>query len=452
MASIPTSLSQRVVTDPDVKATYAVDESVGAAAPGDFEVVRARDLGDVVEVMRHAHETRTPVVPQGARSALTGASVAIEGGIVLNVEALDTISEVDALEGIAVAGPGVINAELKAAAAQSGLFYPPDPASSAFCTIGGNVATNAGGLCCVKYGVTADYVRGLQVVLPGGEVIRTGRRTAKGVAGLDLTGLFVGSEGTLGVVTEITARLLPAPDPALTVLGTFDSLDAASEAISALRRERHRPSLVELMDAASIAAVQALADYGYPGECAAALIVQSDRPGHTAEDVALYAETLEKAGATDVAVADDMQEADLLLAGRRALSPALEAKGPRFLEDVCVPVGRLTDLIREGQAIAARRGLEITMSGHAGDGNLHPSIFFDADDPASRENAEGAFGEVVALALEFGGTITGEHGVGTLKAKWLAQELGERELERQRAVKALFDPHTIMNPGRVYWS
>ena len=227
--------------------------------------------------MRHAHETRTPVVPQGARSALTGASVAIEGGIVLNVEA-STRSARSALEGIAVAGPGVINADLKAAAAQSGLFYPPDPASSAFCTIGGNVATNAGGLCCVKYGVTADYIRGLQVVLPGGEVIRTGRRTAKGVAGLDLTGLFVGSEGTLGVVTEITARLLPAPDPALTVLGTFDSLDAASEAISALRRERHRPSLVELMDAASIAAVQALADYGFPGACAAALIVQSDRP------------------------------------------------------------------------------------------------------------------------------------------------------------------------------
>ena len=452
MAPIPTSLRQRVVTDPDVKATYAVDESVGAAPPADFEVVRARDLADVVEVMRHADATRTPVVPQGARSSLTGASVAIEGGIVLNVEALDTVSEVDALEGFAVAGPGVINADLKAAAATQGLFYPPDPASSAFCTIGGNVATNAGGLCCVKYGVTADYIRGLEVVLPGGEVIRTGRRTAKGVAGLDLTGLFVGSEGTLGVVTQITARLVPAPDPALTALATFDSLEPASEAISALRRERHRPSLVELMDAASIAAVQALADYGFPGDCAAALIVQSDRPGHTAEDVALYAEILEKAGATEVAVADDVQEADLLLAGRRALSPALEAKGPRFLEDVCVPVGRLTDLIRAGQAIAARRGLEITMSGHAGDGNLHPSIFFDDADPASRENAEGAFGEIVALALEFGGTITGEHGVGSLKAKWLAQELGERELERQRAVKALFDPRGIMNPGRVYWS
>ena len=452
MSTVPSTLSARVVTDPDVKATYAVDESVGAAPPLDYEVVRARDLGDVVDVMRHAHATRTPVVPQGARSCLTGAAVAIEGGIVLNVEALDTVHQVDALEGLAVVGPGVLNAGLKAAAAEAGMFYPPDPASSAFCTIGGNVATNAGGLCCVKYGVTGDYVRALEVVLPGGEVIRTGHRTAKGVAGLDLTGLFVGSEGTLGVVTEVTTKLLPAPDPALTVLATFGSLEDASTGITALRRDRHRPSLVELMDRASIAAVQQLADYGFPEDCEAALMVQSDRPGHTAEDVQRYAGLLAEAGAVDVAVADDTQEADLLLAGRRALAPALEAKGARFLEDVCVPVGRLTDLIRSGQEIAARRVLEITMSGHAGDGNLHPTIFFDPGTPGSRENAEGAFGEVVTAALGMGGTITGEHGVGSLKAPWLAQELGEPELVRQRAIKELFDPGGVLNPGRVYWS
>ena len=307
MAALPSSLSSRVVTDPDVKATYAVDESLGAAAPADYEVVRARDLADVVEVMRFAQESGTPVVPQGARSGLAGGSVAIQGAVVLNVEALDTVHDVDPLEGVAVAGPGVINADLKKAAAQAGLFYPPDPASSAFCTIGGNVATNAGGLCCVKYGVTADYIRGLQVVLPGGEVIRTGRRTAKGVAGLALTGLFVGSEGTLGVVTEVTAKLVPAPDPALTVLATFDDLERASAAIIALRQERHRPSLLELMDAATITAVQAVADYGFPQGCAAALIVQSDRPGHTAEDVQRYAAVLESAGAAEVAVADDAQ-------------------------------------------------------------------------------------------------------------------------------------------------
>ena len=228
--SLPTAIADlgvQPVADPDVKATYAVDESVGATAPEHFEVVRARDLADVVEVMRWADATRTPVVPQGARSSLTGASVAIEGGVVLNTEALNAITTLDRLEGLAVVGPGVVNLDLKQAAAAEGLFYPPDPASSAFCTIGGNVATNAGGLCCVKYGVTAHYIRALQVVLPGGEVMRTGHRTAKGVAGLDLTGLFVGSEGTLGVITEVTTRLVPAPDPALTVLATFDSLEAA---------------------------------------------------------------------------------------------------------------------------------------------------------------------------------------------------------------------------------
>ncbi|HEV7195387.1 MAG TPA: FAD-linked oxidase C-terminal domain-containing protein [Pedococcus sp.] len=451
MTVIPDAVAGRRVTDPDVKARYAVDESVGALAPGTFEVIRARDLGDVVEVLRWAQETGTPVVPQGARSGLAGGSVAIEGGVVLNLEGLDQLVEVDQVESLAVVGPGVVTAQLKATAAQAGLFYPPDPASSAFCTVGGNVATNAGGLCCVKYGVTADYVRALQVVLPGGEVIRTGHRTAKGVAGLDLTGLFVGSEGTLGVVTEVTVKLVPAPDPALTALATFDSLDAASRAIVALRRERHRPSLLELLDGASVEAIQALADYGFPPGCEAALIVQSDRPGHTTDDVHRYAAVLEAAGATEVAVADDTKESEALLAGRRVLHQALVAKGTHFVEDLCVPVGQLTALIAAGREISRRTGVELTMSGHGGDGNLHPSLFFDPLDDASRERAEAAFGELVGVALAMGGTITGEHGVGSLKSRWLPDEVGLASVERQRSVKSLFDPRGILNPGRVYW-
>jgi len=450
--STDSSVPVRTVTDPDVKATYAVDESLGATAPDEFEVVRARDLADVVEVLRWAEATRTAVVPQGARSGLAGGSVAAERGVVLNLEAMSAVTAIDPVESVAVVEPGVRTADLKAAVAELGLFYPPDPASSAFCTIGGNVATNAGGLCCVKYGVTADYVRGLEVVLPGGEVVRTGRRTAKGVAGLDLTGLFVGSEGTLGVVTSVVTRLLPAPDPALTALATFATLEAASEAIVAMRLDRFGPSLLELLDAGTITALQALADYGFPDGVAAALIVQSDRPGHTGEDVQRYADLLTAAGATEVAVADDSQESEALLAGRRALHHALVAKGAHFIEDVCVPVARLTDLIRAGQDISARTGVEIVMSGHGGDGNLHPSLFFEPADPASRERAETAFGELVTAALAMGGTITGEHGVGSLKARWLAQELGEAELARQRRLKAFFDPHGIMNPGRVYWS
>ncbi len=217
MPSLPASLSTREVTDPDVRRSYALDASVAVTPPpADFTVVRARDLDDVVAVLEHAQATRTPVVPQGARTSRAGGAVASEGCIVLNVEALATIQEVDPVEGYAVVGPGVVNAHLKRAAAEAGLFYGPDPASWETCTIGGNVATNAGGLCCVKYGVTADWVKALQVVLPGGEVVRTGHRTAKGVAGYDLTGLFVGSEGTLGVVTEAVVRLAPAPAPPLT--------------------------------------------------------------------------------------------------------------------------------------------------------------------------------------------------------------------------------------------
>ncbi|HET7475301.1 MAG TPA: FAD-linked oxidase C-terminal domain-containing protein [Dermatophilaceae bacterium] len=440
------------VTDPDVARSYAVDASLGATAPRSFEVVRARDRQDVVEVLAHAQANAVPVVPQGARSGLAGGSTAVEGGIVLNLEGMAAIRAIDELEAVAVVEPGVVTAELKRAVAEHGLFYPPDPASSAFCTVGGNVATNAGGLCCVKYGVTADYVRSLEVVLPGGAVTRTGHTTAKGVAGLDLTGLFVGSEGTLGVVTEVVVRLLPAPDPTLTALATFATLAAAIDAVLALRADRHRPSLLEILDAPSLAAIQALADYGFPQDCAAALIVCSDRPGHAYEDVQRYAGRLAAAGATEVAVADDQQEGDALLAGRRALNPALEAKGARFVEDVCVPLARLQQLIEAGARIGRERDVELTMSGHAGDGNLHPCFFFDPLVPGSRQRAEAAFADLVMVALAAGGTVTGEHGIGTVKRGFLPRELGEAEIDRQRAVKAVFDPSGIMNPGKVYAS
>lgn len=438
------------VDDPDVARTLAVDSSLGAAAPADFEMVRARDLADVVEVMRYAQATGTPVVPQGARTGLNGAGVAQQGSIVLSTLGMSSIEKVDPVEGIAVAGPGVVTDELKKAARVEGMHYPPDPASAGSSSLGGNVATNAGGLCCIKYGVTADYVRGLEVVLPGGEVIHTGRRTAKSSAGLDLTGLFVGSEGTLGVVTKIVTRLIPAPEPALTALATFDSLEAAAEAIVALRRDPHPPCLLEFLDEPSIAAVQDLADYGFPQGCAAALLVQSDRPGHVGEDVQRYAETMAAHGAGDIAVADDAQEADALLAGRRALNAALEAKGPNLIEDMCVPIRALPRLVTEGRDIGTRHGLLVAMSGHGGDGNLHPSIFFDPADPASTAAAHAAFSDMVDLTLELGGTISGEHGIGRFKAQYLPRQVGAAGIARMRAVKAVFDPLSLMNPGASY--
>ncbi|MDC5695843.1 FAD-binding protein [Intrasporangium calvum] len=455
MATFPPSVQSRVVTDEDVKRTYAADAGPEPRDPArdvasDYTVVRARDVADVVAVLEHAQATGTPVVPQGARTSRVGGARATDGCIVLNVEALDAIETIDPVEGIAVVGPGVVNAALKAAAAEAGLFYGPDPASTATCTIGGNVATNAGGLCCLKYGVTADWVKALDVVLPGGEVMRTGHRTIKGVTGLDLTGLFVGSEGTLGVTTRVVTRLVPAPDPALTALATFGSLDEAVRAVVALRLDRHRPSLLEMMDRASLDAVRGFGDYGFPEESEAVLLVQSDRPGHTAEDVARYGELMTAAGAVEVAVAEDRQEADLLLQGRRVLSTAVEALGARIAEDVCVPVGRLGEYVR-GAAEAARRfDVRIPVSGHAGDGNLHPSIVYPYGDAGARERAWAAFDELMQLGLSLGGTVAGEHGIGSIKRRWFAAEVGPREVERQRAIKAVFDPSGIMNPEVVF--
>ena len=438
------------ITDPDVKASYAVDSSFGATAPSSYEVVRATNVQDVVEVMRYADAHGVPVVPQGARTCLTGAARAVEGGIVLNTEKLDAIEEIDDIESIAVVGPGIVTGELRRAAAEKGLFYPPDPGSVDSCTIGGNVAMNAGGLCCVKYGVTEDYIRGLEVVLPDGRLLRTGRRTAKGVTGYDLTGLFVGSEGTLGVVTKVIAKLVPKPETALTALATFDSLEAASQAIVALRRVAARPSLMEFLDGPSIACIQALADFGFPQDCATALLVQSDRTGYAAADVADYAGVMEKTGATDIAIAEDEQESEMLLAGRRSLNAAQEAYGPHLLEDMCVPVKHLPELVRRGQAIGADHGLQVMMAGHAGDGNLHPAIFFDPRDADQSGRAWQAFDALVEAALGLGGTLAGEHGVGALKAPWLRREIGDLSYGLQQQLKAVFDPKGIMNPGRVF--
>src|SRR5690606_11152932 len=261
MHDLPDSIRDRVVADADVARTYGVDASPGAVAPEGFTVVRARDRADVVEVLTYAAAHRVPVVPQGARTATTGAAVALEGGIILNTESLDHV-EIDPVERIAVVGPGVVNADLKSQLTAYDLAYPPDPASSGSSTIGGNIATNAGGLSCVKYGVTADYVRGLEVVLAGGEVLRTGRRTAKGVAGYDLTRLFVGSEGTLGVITEITLALRPAAEEALTLVAIFPTTAAAGAAVTAIATAGATPSLLELLDQVHLRAIEAYRPMG----------------------------------------------------------------------------------------------------------------------------------------------------------------------------------------------
>nr|WP_216653481.1 FAD-linked oxidase C-terminal domain-containing protein [Nocardioides sp. zg-DK7169] len=430
------------VEDPDVVAAHAGDASGSGGAPSGL--LRPRTTADVAAALALAHEHRVPVVPRGAGSGLSGGAQAPAGSVVLSTARMDRVLDLDPVERLAVVQPGVVTADLRAAARAAGLFYPPDPGSVAFSTIGGNVATNAGGMCCLKYGVTGDFVLGLEVVLADGTVARPGRRTAKGVAGYDLTRLLVGSEGTLGVITEITVRLLPAPAPARTVVAAFASLEAAGAAVHALLAAPL--SMLEVMDRTTLRAVDSLTGMGL-GDPAAMLLLQAD-DADAAATVAAAGRTCTEHGATDVAVAEDDAESDALLEARRQALPALERLGSWLLDDVCVPRSRIVELIRRIEEIAAREGITIGVFGHAGDGNMHPTLVHDGS-PDGLAACHRAFEAITAAALDLGGTITGEHGVGRLKRDWLRRELDPGTQAMSRAVKGALDPRGILNPGCV---
>jgi glycolate oxidase len=448
LAALPADV---VVTDPDRLESYRYDRAMFCPAGVPAAVVLARETAHVQAALRVASALGVPVVPQGARSGLSGAANAIEGCIVVSTERMNRVLEVDVANRLVVTQPGVFNADLSQAVGEHGLFYPPDPSSWEFCSIGGNLATNSGGLCCVKYGVTGDYVLGLEVVLASGEVLRTGRRTVKGVAGYDLNRLFVGSEGTLGVITEATLMLRPAAQQPHTMAALFSSTQAAAAAVTAIIAAGHVPSLLELMDSASVRAAAAFLRTELPLDCAAMLLAQSDTGGAAGlAEVAAMAELAEGAGATDVILADDPAEADLLMAARRSVLLAFEAMGTTMIDDICVPRTRLAELMTGVERIAAESGLVIGLMGHAGDGNMHPTVVFDGADPEQARLAEISFGAVMQLGLDLGGTITGEHGVGMLKRDWLAKEIGPVALELHRALKRAVDPAGILNPGKVF--
>ena len=442
--------ADRLVTDPDVLATYAHDDAEWAPWELPAALVRARSAEEVQAVVRACIAHRVPVVARGAGTGLSGGANAVAGCVVVSLEQMTAVLEVDELERYAVVQPGLVNDDLRAHVAQFGLWYPPDPASSPWSTIGGNVATNAGGLCCVKYGVTRDYVLALQVVTGTGELVRIGRRTAKGVAGLDLTALMVGSEGTLGIVTEVTVRLRPLREPERTIAGYFDSVVDAGRAVTAVAAAGLTPSALELVDKACLVAVDAWKNMGLSTDANVVLLGRVDTPGAAgdAEAAAMLA-AFEGAGATFAAVSSDPVEADALFAARRLAYPALERLGPVLTEDVCVPKGAVPEMLARIEAIAARYDTHIANIAHAGDGNLHPLLITPAGDEAARERAQRALDEIIAEALALGGTVTGEHGVGLLKRGGLQAELEPAVLEMQRAVKAALDPHGILNPGKV---
>ncbi len=440
-----------VLTDPDLVEPYRYDKALFCPAGHPAAVVRARTTEHVQHVLRTASAHGVPVVPQGARSGLSGAANALDGCVVLSLEKMDSIVEIDATNRTVVVQPGVFNAVLSRAVTEQGLFYPPDPSSWEFCSIGGNLSTNSGGLCCVKYGVTTDYVLGLEVVLASGEVLRTGRRTVKGVAGYDLTKLFVGSEGTLGVITEATLALRPLAQQPRTVAAMFPSTAAAAEAVTAVIASGAIPSLLEVMDRACLRAVNAWRDFGMPEDAAAMLIAQSDLGGDPARaEIAAIAECFRAAGASDLVEAEDAAEGELLLAARRSVLLAFEPMGATLIDDICVPRTRLAELFEGVEKIAADVDLTIGVVGHAGDGNMHPTVVFDPADADQVSRAQDAFGRVMGVGLELGGTITGEHGVGVLKKEWLARELGPVSLGVHRSIKDALDPQHILNPGRVF--
>jgi len=438
-----------VVVDPATVDNHRRDRADLCQAGTPLALVRPSTTAQVQAVMRWATRSRVPVVPQGARTGLSGGANAVDGCILLSLARMDAIVEIDPVDQVAVVQPGVVNATLSRAVLEAGLFYPPDPSSWEESTIGGNLATNAGGLCCVKYGVTSDFVRGLEVVLANGDLVRTGRRTVKGVAGYDLTKLLVGSEGTLGVITEATLSLHPAPEESLTMAAVFDAVPPALESAMRIMSSGIRPSLLEFLDGATIAAVQAYRDMGLPAGAQAMLLLQSDRGTRAAEDVARMGALCEQLGAVEVATASDREESEMLLEARRLVNPAIERVGASLVDDVGVPRARLIDLLEGIDRIAEKHQVTIMCPGHIGDVNMHPHVVVDRGDDAAAERAAGAFAAIMELALELGGTITGEHGVGTLKRPWLAQELGEIGLDLQQRIKATFDPLGILNPGKV---
>lgn len=435
-----------VVTDPDILESYRHDRAADPGAGTPMAVVRPRRTEEVQAVLRWASAHRIAVVPRGMGTGLSGGATALNGGIVLSTEKMRDIS-VDPVTRTAVAQPGLLNAEVKKAVAEYGLWYPPDPSSYEICSIGGNVATNAGGLCCVKYGVTTDYVLGMQVVLADGTAVRLGGPRLKDVAGLSLTKLFVGSEGTLGVVTEVTLKLLPAQHGACTVVATFDSVEAAANAVVTITG-KIRPSMLEFMDAAAINAVEDKLRMGLDRDAAAMMVAASDDRGPSgAQDAEYMAGVFTEHGAKEVFSTSDPEEGEAFVAARRFAIPAVEARGSLLLEDVGVPLPALAELVAGVEKIAANHNLLISVIAHAGDGNTHPLIVFDPADAEMEQRAQKAFGEIMDLAVGLGGTITGEHGVGRLKRPWLAGQLGPEVMELNRRIKAALDPDGILNPG-----
>jgi glycolate oxidase len=440
-----------VLTSAEDLIAYGFDGTWFASRP--LIVVLPRTAAEVSAIHRLATRERIPITPRAMASGLSGGAVPLENSIVMSVVRMNRILEIDRANQVAIVEPGVITADLQTAVEAAGLFYPPDPSSLRQSAIGGNISENAGGARCLKYGVTADYVMGLEIVLPGGEIIRTGGKTVKNVTGYDLRALFCGAEGTLGTITQATLRLLPKPAFTLTATASFGRIEDAAACVSAVIAAGLSPASIEMIDRLTMECVEAFKPGSFPVTSEAMLLFAVDGKYESIVDSELeaIAEIARSCGASDVQVAQSAARAAELWNARRAISPALAHRMPHKLgEDVAVPRSELVALVQGVRAIAQRNDLLIPIFGHAGDGNLHPNILCDRRDPAQMARVRVAAREIFELAVSLGGTLSGEHGIGLLKKQFMELDVGSDALRLMRSLKDAVDPLHIMNPGKIF--
>ena len=431
-----------LISDPDITASYSRDQAPFASAAAPFAVLLARSASEISIALKYANENSIPVVTRGAGSGLSGGANSTAGSLVISLEKMNQIIEIDTANQIARVQAGVINLDLDTAAKEFGLAYLPDPASRDWSSLGGNAATNAGGMCCVKYGVTGAHVRAMQVVLASGEIIELGKATKKSVTTYDLLHLFIGSEGTLGIITELTLNLEIRPAAPSTLIATFPSVSKAAAAAVALRQ--YRPSMLEIVDQTTLKAVEAWHPLGF--EVAGSVLIMQLDENHSLCEAAL--ETCKQFDLIDGVYSDDPADAADLIRVRKLAYPALERMGATLLDDVALPITKIAEFVERVEKLSAEVNLTIGIFGHAGDGNMHPTIVHDHGDLAAAERAQQAFGQIVEIAQSLGGTASGEHGIGSIKASFVANEISTTVVELQRAVKKVFDPNSILNPGK----
>ncbi len=431
-----------LISDPDITASYSRDHAPFAVSAPPFAVLLAKNAQEISKALAFANEHKISIVTRGAGSGLSGGANSDGQSLVISLEKMNQILTLDAANQIARVQAGVINIDLDTAAKELGLAYLPDPASREWSTLGGNAATNAGGMCCVKYGVTSAHVRALQVVLATGEIIELGKATKKSVSTYDLTKLFIGSEGTLGIITELTLNLEIRPAPPATLIATFPSVAKAAAAAAALLK--YRPSMLEIVDQTTLKAVEAWHPLGF--EVAGSVLLMQLDENHSLCEAAL--ETCKEFDLIDGVYSDDPADAADLIRVRKLAYPALERMGATLLDDVALPITKIAEFVEKVEALSRETNLVIGIFGHAGDGNMHPTIVHDHGDAAAAERAKLAFARIVEIAQSLGGTASGEHGIGSIKSAFVANEISPKVASLQREIKKTFDPNGILNPGK----